>query len=405
MQNIENFLETSYTSFHAVKNAAAELTERGFTELREDEHWDVRPGGKYYVTKNSSALIAFCVGGGDYSFRLAESHTDSPSLRVKGNTLVESPEGKRLNVEEYGGMLRYSFLDIPLRIAGRLVCRDADGNLYAEITASDFNVNIPSLAIHHNRDANQNLALNVQTDMLPLVGNGNDVYGLLAPETDVLDADLYVVPDVKPYRTGKDGALLASPRIDNLTSVYASVKAISECTPDGVAVICLFDNEEVGSHTKQGACSRFLSSVLTRISNSLGKTQEEHEIAIAKSFALSIDNGHAVHPAHPEKSDITEKVYLNGGIVVKHHVNYATDGFSSATFKNILRNANIKYQDYYNRSDLRCGSTLGLITSADLGIPVCDIGLAQLAMHSAVETVGYNDIALMESGVRAFLDA
>lgn len=405
MKNIEQFLETSYTSFHATANAVEALKEAGFIELKETEHWDLVSGGKYFVAKNSSSLIAFRIGDGDYSFRLAESHTDSPSLKVKGSSLIPSPEGKRINVEKYGGMLLYSFLDIPLKIAGRLLIKDKNGDVKEVLTASPFNVNIPSLAIHHNPSANENLCLNVQTDMLPLIGDGDDVYSVLAPESRVLDADLFVVPDVTPYRSGSKNELLCAPRIDNLTSVYSSVKALINANPSSVAVACLFDNEEIGSRTKQGAGSRFLYSVLNRISLALGKNREEHEIALAKSFALSIDNGHAVHPAHPEKSDIAEKVYLNKGIVVKHHVNYATDGASSAEFKNILDKSGIKYQDYYNRSDLRCGSTLGLITAADLGIPVVDIGLAELAMHSAVETVGYHDIPLMQSAVLAFFEA
>ncbi len=398
-------METSYTSFHATANAVEALREAGFVELKETERWSVVNGGKYFVTKNSSSLIAFRIGDGEYAFRLAESHTDSPSLKIKGNTLIPSPEGKRINVEKYGGMLLYSFLDIPLKIAGRLLVKDKNGDVKEVLTSSPFNVNIPSLAIHHNPTANENLCLNVQTDMLPLIGEADDIYSVLAPENHVLDADLFVVPDVKPYRHGSRGEFLSSPRIDNLTSVYSSVRALIECAPASVAVACLFDNEEIGSRTKQGAGSRFLYSVLNRISLALGKTQEEHEIALAKSFSLSIDNGHAVHPAHPEKSDVAEKVYLNKGIVVKHHVNYATDGASSAVFKDILERADVKYQDYYNRSDLRCGSTLGLITAADLGIPVVDIGLAELAMHSAVETVGYDDIPLMQSAVLAFFDA
>ncbi len=402
--NIERFLQTSYTAFHAVENAVGMLRENGFAELKETAPFRVEKGGKYYVVKNGSAVIAFRVENAADGFRLAESHVDSPALKVKGNTLIDSPEGKRLNVEKYGGMLLYSFLDIPLKIAGRIVYADTEGSVKERLVCSDFNVNVPSLAIHHNPNANDSLALNPQTDMLPLVVDGDSVYGLLAPETQVLDADLFVVPDVAPYRSGAKKELLVSPRIDNLTSAYASVNALVAAAPRGVAVACLFDNEEVGSETKQGACSRFLSSVIGRIADASGFTSEEKEIAIAKSFALSIDNGHAVHPAHPEKSDIAERVYLNKGIVIKHHVNYATDGASSARVKALLAKRGIPYQDYYNRSDLRCGSTLGLVTSADLGIPVCDIGLAQLAMHSAVETVGYNDVDTMQQAVTAFFE-
>jgi len=401
---IKEFLAKSYTAYHTVKNCKTILEEKGFCKLEEGEKWQLKKGGKYYVTKNDSAIIAFVLGDmTEYAYHIAESHTDSPSLKIKGKSFVPSPEGYRLNVEKYGGGLLYSMLNIPLRIGGRVIVKE-EGELITKIIETPFNVTIPSMCIHHNPGANEGLALNPQNDMLPLIGKTDkeNLYELLG-ESNILDGDLYVVPDVPPYESGINGEYLVSPRIDNLTSVYSSLIALADCeNVKGVGLACCFDNEEIGSGTKQGAESSFLYNTLMRINKGLGLKKEDLFIALAKGLALSIDNGHAVHPAHPEKSDITEKVYIDGGIVIKHHPNYATDGMSSALVKAICDKGDIKYQDYYNRSDVRCGGTLGLITSAMLDMDVCDIGLAQLAMHSAIETVGITDIARMEKLVGEF---
>lgn len=401
--NIQQFLETSYTAYHTLANCKQILQQKGFEQLYVGAKWNIQKGGKYFVTKNDSTIVAFVVGNlSNYAFNIAESHTDSPCLKAKGNLLTDSAEGKRINCERYGGGLWYSFLDTPLKVAGRLFVQK-DGKVESKLVASNYTVAIPSLCVHHNPESAEKLNLNMQTDVQPLLGDATDLWSTLTSEK-VLDADLYVVPAVEATYTGINGEFLTSPRIDNLTSVWASLQAISSCNPTGVAVAVCFDNEEVGSHTKQGACSAFLPQLLQKINRELGFGQDEYEMAVTNGFALSIDNGHAVHPAHPEKSDVINKVYLNKGVVVKHHVNYATDGFSSAVVKALWAANNLPYQDYYNRSDLRCGSTLGLVTSAQLQMNVCDCGLAQLAMHSAVETVGAKDIDNMQKAVEVFFD-
>lgn len=399
---ITEFLEKSYTAYHTVENAKTILESKGFRSLDLSKKQKLSQGDKYYVVKNGSALIAFSVGElEDYAFNLAESHTDSPALKIKGSLLTDSAEGNRINAERYGGLILHSMLDIPLKIAGRLVCKSEKG-VTVENYASDFCVNIPSVAIHHQPDVNDKLALNVQVDMQPLLGgNEKELYPLLT-DKEVLDADLYCVPCHSPAFCGRNNEFLVSPRIDNLTSVYSSLMAITSASPKGVAVACLFDNEEIGSGTKQGACSSFLKDTLSYINWALGFGEVEFLSALQNGFALSIDNGHAVHPAHPEKSDVAQRVYMNKGIVIKHHTNYSTDGLSSALIKAMLDKAEISYQDYYNRSDLRCGGTLGLITSSQLAIKACDIGLAQLAMHSATETVGALDIDKMTGCITAF---
>ena len=398
---ITEFLNSSYTAYHATANAAAMLENAGFKKFDRGDGAAIERGGKYYCTINDSAFIAFTVGK-EKGLNVACAHTDSPSLKIKGGKLIDSPEGKLINVEVYGGLLLYSMLDIPLKIAGRAFVKAADG-VECKLVCSDFNVNIPSLCIHH-ADKDAGLKLNPQTDMLPLIGAADDIYSALGLE-NVLDGDLFVVSDVAPYYSGANCEYLVSPRLDNLTSVYSCVNGLINARPKGISVIACFDNEEIGSGTKQGAVSVFLEETLRRVYSDLGYSESDFAAACANGLVLSIDNGHAMHPAHPEKSDIINKVYLNGGIVVKHHANYSTDGKSSALLKAVLEKAEIPYQDYYNRSDIRCGGTLGLITSRQFAMDAVDIGLAELAMHSAIETVGSKDVDRMTDCVTAFLNA
>lgn len=401
--DVKTYLDNSYTAYHSVKNSRDFLLSKGFVPY--ERGTALSKGGKYFAEKNGSTIIAFKIGDlSNYAFNIAMAHTDSPSLKVKGSKLIDSPEGKRINVEVYGGLIRYSFMDIPLKIAGRVFVSTKNG-LERKLVESPFTVNIPSLCIHHNIEVNDKGSLSVQRDMLPLIGGDeSDLYKILCPNDEVVDGDLFVVPAVKSFNTGVNGQFLASPRIDNLTSCFSALEAIESSNSVGVSFCCLFDNEEIGSRTKQGACSDFLTSLLKAVNADLGKTEGDFYNAINNGFVLSIDNGHAIHPAHPEKSDPSEKVFLNGGVVIKHHSNYATDGYSSAVIKTILKNNGVKYQDYYNNSDIRCGGTLGLIVSANLQMNVVDIGLSQLAMHSGIETVGNTDIQTMTDCVRCFYE-
>lgn len=400
---IKQFLQSSYTAYHAVQNVAEYLAENGFTRLFTDGPWKLNKGGKYFVIKNGSTLAAFVVGDlSDYAFNIVESHTDSPALKVKGNALVDSPEGKRINTEKYGGGLLYSMLDIPLKVAGRAVFKSG-GRLVPTVVTSGYNVNIPSMCIHHAPENNDSLKLNVQVDMLPLLGEAQDLYSTLS-DGEIADADLFVVPDVAPFMSGANSEYLVSPRIDNLTSVFSATEAIVKASPRGVAISVCFDNEEVGSLTKQGANGAFLPDLLKKINSALGKTEDDFRAATENGFVVSADNGHAVHPAHPEKSDVCEKVFMGGGVVIKHHVNYSTDGVSSAIAKAVLSIGGVKYQEYYNRSDMRCGGTLGLISSSQLAMNACDVGIAQLAMHSAVETACLSDVDCMTKFMTAFFD-
>ena len=399
--DIKSFLDTSYTAFHAVENGVNYLKTNGFEELTPFTFEGVKKGGKYFFTFNGTSLFAFKVGN-ELKFNIAESHTDSPSLRIKGRKTVPSIEGKRLNVEKYGGLVLFSLVNAPLKIAGRLIKKTANG-VNAFNVVSPFFVNVPALAIHHNPEVNSSLSLSVQNDMLPLVGEVDDIYSVLS-DKEVIDGDLYVVPATKAFASGANGEYLCSPRIDNLTSVYASLKALVDCKTQGISVAACFDNEEVGSRTKQGADSDYLKTSLSGIIRALGGNDEDFVKAANNGFILSVDNAHAAHPAHLEKSDPYERVVMNKGIVIKRHTNYATDGYSSAVLKTVLDKAGIEYQEYYNNSDVRCGGTIGLMTGAALNMKACDIGLAQLAMHSGIETVGASDIEKMHKCIETFFN-
>ena len=398
---LREFLNSSYTAYHTTANVCEYLLHNGFVELILGQEWKLVKGGKYFVTRNGSSVIAFRVGKSAV-FNICESHTDSPSFKVKGNKLTVG-DVYRLNTEAYGGGLWYSFFDRPLKVCGRLLVEGVNG-IEQRLVASDYNVVIPSLAIHHNPTANDGFSINLQSDTLPLFSQSEqDLYATLTNEK-VLDGDLFVVPATEAFVSGANGEFLSSARLDNLTSVYASIKAITECAPEGIAVAACLDNEEIGSGTRQGSPS-FIDQVISAVACALGLTAVETAYARENGFVLSVDNGHAAHPAHLEKADVVNKTLLNGGVVIKHHVNYATDGLTSAIVKKLMNNNSIKYQDYYNRSNIRCGSTLGLATARQLGMRACDVGIAELSMHSACETCGAADIEDMQKLITAFLSA
>lgn len=395
MKNLLQFLENSLTAYHAVENAKAFLTEKGFLALDERDNWKLEEGGKYFVTRNGSSLIAFTFRKTG-NFKIVASHTDSPCLKLK-----ESPEVKgaftRLNVETYGGGLYYTFFDRPLRIAGRLI-EEENGKLVSKLYSSEETFVIPSLAIHMNREANKQFAPDPQTDLLPLYALGEADLNMQA-----FARDLFVVSAEKPFVSGANGEFLSSPRLDNLTSVCASLEAVGGDT-NGVCVAALFDNEEIGSRTRQGAGSDFMKSTLRRIALLQGKTEEEFMGSLSSSLLVSLDNAHSVHPNHPEKCDPTNRAIMGGGIVVKAHANgaYTSDGLTAAAIKKLFADAGVKYQNFYNRSDMPSGSTLGCISFSQVGVPSVDLGLAQLAMHSAVETFAPADYEELKKGLSVF---
>lgn len=398
---LKQFLNESYTAFHTAANVVEMLKENGFAEFTLGEKPDVKRGGKYYVMRNGSSVIAFVVGNNNV-FNIIGSHTDSPSFKVKGNKVVTS-DVTRLNTEKYGGGLLYTYFDRPMKVAGRLLVETENG-VESKLTVSDYNVVIPSLAIHQNRGANDGFAVNPQGDTFPLLASSaTDVYSTLT-RGKVLDADLYVVPASEAFNSGVNNEFLCSARLDNLTSVYTSVQGLIDSKPSSIAVVACLDNEEIGSGTRQGSPS-FIDQTLNAICDGLGLSEAQRLYARENGFMLSVDNGQARHPAFPGKSDSEMYAVLGGGIAVKHHVNYATDGLSAAIIKKLLIDNGIKYQDLYNRSDMSCGSTMGLAASRILGIKTCDVGIAQLAMHSACETCAVSDVDAMQKCLKAFLSA
>lgn len=403
-ENMLKFIEKSPSAFHAVENVCRMYLENGYEELKENEQWALKKGGRYFVVKNQSAVVAFSIPADEIKgFHMASSHSDSPTFKVK-----EKPEMAvedhyiKLNTEKYGGMIHSTWLDRPLSVAGRITVLE-DGNVVSKLVnvEKDLLV-IPSVAIHMNREVNSGGALNPQVDLLPLfAGDGKkDTFLKMVAksagvkETDILSHDLFLYVRDKGRFLGRDGELVLSPKLDDLQCVYASAAAMAESTPQEYINICaVFDNEEVGSGTKQGADSTLLEDVLCRISEGLGLTGSDYIRLIAESFMISADNGHAVHPNHPEKADPTNRPYLNGGIVIKYHGSqkYATDAVSAGKMKSLCMEAEVPCQTYANRSDIAGGSTLGNISTAHVSVPTVDIGLPQLAMHSAVETGGTLD--------------
>ena len=414
------FIEKSPSCFHAIRAIKDELNENGFEELFESKKWNIKHGKKYYVIRNSSSIIAFKVGEDldNYSFNIIASHSDSPSFKIKENYEIEA--GKKyiqLNTEKYGGMIYATWMDRPLSAAGRVVVKN-ENKLETKLVNIDKDlVLIPNVAIHMNKEVNTAMKFNEQVDLLPLygtfeTGKGNfmDVVAEYAgiEKENILSTDLFLYNRMKPSIWGSQGEFISSPKLDDLQCAYSSLKAfVSGSNSNSINVYCCFDNEEVGSVTKQGAASTFLEDTLSRVNENLGKTKEEYLCALSSSLMLSADNAHAVHPNHPELSDPTNRVYMNEGIVIKYNANqkYTTDAVSSALFKDYCKNADVPYQNYTNRSDMPGGSTLGNIASAQVSIKMVDIGLAQLSMHSSYETAGIKDTYYMIKVLEEFYNS
>ena len=401
-EGLFQFIDNSPTAFHAAANAAAALEKAGYVRITGEEEAGIKPGGKYYRTKNDSALIAFRLPEGRISgLRIAASHSDSPCFKVKETPEMEV-EGHyvKLNTEGYGGMIMSTWLDRPLSIAGRVIGKE-NGRLVTRLLNIDRDLCIiPNVAIHFNREINKGFAYNPQVDLLPLYGGGAeegtkmtlkslcaDTLGMEADQ--ILASDLYLYCREKGRRMGVQGEFIGSPRLDDLQCAYGTLRGFLDAEKEEGAggeygaVYALFDNEEIGSGTKQGADSTFLSDIVDCICDAYGLNGMQKRDLLAGSFLLSADNAHGVHPNHPEKSDPTSRPYVNGGIVLKFQGSqkYTTDAWSAAVVRDICREQDIPCQNFANRADVPGGST----------IPAADIGLAQLAMHSAFETAGEKD--------------
>ena len=415
LKDLMNFLDSSVTMFHAINECEKVLKDSGYIYLPENEKWNIR-AGKYYTKRNSSSLIAFDITNGDYHFQISAAHSDSPTFKLKDRPIIESNGYLKLNVEAYGGMIDATWLDKPLTLAGRVMVDTGCGIETRLLFIDKDLLIIPNVPIHFNREINKGFAFNNQVDMLPVFSAGNlseaDFYKMLAKELGVkpeaiLAKDLYLVNRQKAAVIGYDNELISSGRLDDLECVYTSLLGFIEAmNNDHINVFAVFDNEEVGSVTKQGAMSTFLVSTLNRINKALGKSDEDYYRAIAKSMLISCDNAHAIHPNHPELFDVKNRPVLNKGIAIKESANqkYTTDAFSRAVLKKILDNKNIPYQTFANRSDIIGGSTLGNLSNTAVSMNAVDIGLPQLAMHSAYETAGAKDVEYAIEALRAFFE-
>lgn len=416
-QELLSFIQKSPSCFHAVDTIKGMLKQNGYIELKECESWHLQKGGRYFTTRNGSSLIAFSIGKtlDDYHFQLTSSHSDSPTFKVKEVAELKGKGGYvQLNTEGYGGMLCATWLDRPLSLAGRVLVKEGNSFQTRLVSFDKDLVLIPNVAIHMNREVNNGMKYNNQVDMLPLLSAGEcgdgDYYQMLADELNIdkkniYGTDLYLVNRMQPSIWGVKEEFVSSGKLDDLQCAFTSLKAMLNASNDkAINVYACFDNEEVGSGTKQGALSTFLHDVLNRINDNLGYTKEDYFKAIAKSFMVSCDNAHAVHPNHPEKTDVTNCTYLNKGIVIKFSANqkYTTDAISSAVFSGICEKAGVPVQYFANRSDMVGGSTLGNLSSQQVSLHTVDIGLPQLAMHSSYETAGIKDTAYMIKALEMF---
>ena len=418
------------SKYHAIQSMKEKYEERGFLPLEEQKEWKLKWGKNYVVTRNGVSLIAFRLPNKKEKVKglhIAAAHCDSPTFQIKENPERSAGGYVTLNVEKYGGMIYSTWLDRPLSIAGRLAVEEKEGKIVSKLVNLDRDLLvIPNLAIHMNREMNKGVEYNPQVDLQPLFAventakaateakngqeSGNTLLRLLAQAADVkpeklLGHDLFLYVRDGGHILGAEGEMLLSPRLDDLQCAYPLTRAHADAkTGEYISLCAIFDNEEVGSGSQQGADSTFLEDVLVRMGEALDLTQSELRQWIASGYMISADNAHAVHPNHPEKADPTNRPVLNGGIVIKYNSNqkYTTDGITGARLKSLCRKAGVPFQTYVNRSDVPGGSTLGNISMAHVSIPSADIGLPQLSMHSAVETGGTKDTWYLQKLMQMF---
>jgi aspartyl aminopeptidase len=401
-EDLIDFLYGCPTCFHTVSSAEERLQKAGYQKLYESEPWQLAKGGKYYVTRNGASLIAFRIPQEEYrGYMIAASHTDSPSLKIKENPEIKGHGYTKLNVEKYGGAILSGWLDRPLSCAGRVLVRK-DGKIVSRLYRSEEDLFvIPSLAIHMNRQINEGMKWNVQTDLCPVftLDEEGDFLQMIADDLqvkkeEILSHDLFLYVREKGRIIGRKKDMVLAAHLDDLQCGYGDLMGfLNSQESDHVPVLALFDNEETGSLSAQGADSTFLHDTLTAVSAGCGRRMEDSRRAIAESFMVSADNAHAVHPNHPEKADPVNQPHLNQGIVIKYNANqhYTSDAVSAAVFKMICEKAGVACQTFTNRSDMAGGSTLGNLSERHVSLHTVDIGLPQLAMHSCMETAGVKD--------------
>ncbi len=407
VQRLCAFIDACPTPFHTVEYVRARLTEEGYRQRAEGDRTPLQEGGKYFTIRSDSSLIAYRYTNGCRGFRIAAAHTDSPSFRIKpvAEKLCACYTG--LQTERYGGMIHYTWLDRPLSVAGRVFVRTDSGIACRLVNLDRDLALIPSVAIHLNRTVNDAVKFNPATDLLPLISCGAPSGAFIkelalavgvAAEA-IVSHDLFLYNREQGRVVGIDNDLLLCPRLDDLACVFTCLEGFLAGDAEGsIPVLALFHNEEVGSATGQGAASAFLADTLSAIGGA------QYGAMLAGSLMVSADNAHAKHPHHPELSDPDHAPVLGGGVVIKYNASqrYATDGWSDALFRELCRKADVPVQSYCNRADLAGGSTLGSIAQTRVGVPTVDIGIAQLAMHAATESLAVKDVDTMARAMMAF---
>ena len=407
ISSLRHFLDASHSVFHAVDYLARELEEAGYTRLSEGKGWELVPGGKYYVVRGGAAVLAFRIPQGDIrGFMMSAAHSDRPTFKVKEN-FESAGAYTRMLVERYGGMLIAPWLDRPLSIAGRVMVQSPQGVTSKLVDIDKDLLLIPNVAIHMNRAANDGYKFNPAVDTLPLIG-GKDAKGklqqLLEAEAGgkILGHDLFLYVRQKSTLWGLEEEFISSAALDDLECAWGCTRGfIAAQDSHSIPVLCVFDSEEVGSSSVQGAASDLLESVLLRICGSL---KLDIYPLLANSFMVSADNAHALHPNHPELADSANAPVLGGGIVLKFNAaqRYCTDGMAAALLRQVCQEVDVNVQTYCNRADLPGGSTLGNISLGHVSIPTADIGLPQLAMHSSYETAAVADALALEKAMTAY---
>lgn len=422
-REVIEFIDDSPSAYHAVKNSSDILEENGFQRLNPREEWKLKKGGQYFVKQSNSAIIAFTVGKDvDLSrgFKIFGSHTDSPCFRIKPNPEMITENIIRLNTEVYGGPILSTWFDRPLSIAGRVILRTNDP-FFPRTVAIKFDeplMTIPNLAIHQNRDVNNGVKIDRQKDVLPVIGLMNETFEkdnfllnyifdkINLKKEDVLDFDLYVYNTEKGCLLGANEEFMSSPKIDNLASVYTGLIGLLEAeeNQDRINIFVAFDNEEIGSATKQGADSNYLLNTLERISLALGLSRGDFLQMLESSYILSADAAHAAHPAHLGKTDPTNRGKINEGISIKISAKqkYTSDGYSIAVIKQLIEGTEIQIQPFVNESNELGGSTIGPISSTHLDIDGVDLGVPMLAMHSVRELCGIFDVFYLKELAKEF---
>ena len=407
MEKLTNFLDNAHSVYHSIDLLAKEMEQAGYTRLPETRAWQLKPGGKYYEVRGGSALVAFRIPKeAPTGFLFASAHSDRPTFKVKENGELVG-KYTRLATEKYGGMLISTWLDRPLSIAGRVFVETEKGMECRLVDIDRDLLLIPNVAIHMNRQANDGYKWNPAVDTLPLVGSDQAKGKLMelleqAAGGKILGHDLYLYIRQNAAKWGVEEEYLSAAALDDLMCAWCCTQGFLKAEEtDQIPVLCIFDSEEVGSCSVQGAASTFLQDTVGEICDALSLNQSQ---MLANSFMVSADNAHAVHPNHPEYADANNAPVVNGGVVLKFNANlrYATDGFAAAIMRCVCKKADVPMQTYYNRADLPGGSTLGSISLAQVSVPTADIGLAQLAMHSAYETAGVRDAKYLEEAMKTY---